>query len=689
MRDETTLALRPDLFGQLAATDPFQGRARRLYERGQVLAVNGNQGDVRVGYDARNNPLDLKEVPIVSGYIPRVGDWVAIHYEAGHSGAPWVAGPSMAADESEDTPGIGVFSVSSEEPADPQKSTVYFHEPASTWRGWDGAAWVDLGGGGGGLHNSLPDLQGGAAGEYYHLTAAQWNALVGNIPFGAGAVLYADSSGYIAGDADTFSWDAASKRLGIGTSAPAAQLHVSKDLYTEIAIEGGGVQLYHRPDLALYRFRGTRASKDALVSQDWLGLIRFFGWDGAAYVEGAGLRFCTDEAWSGAAHGSRIELWSADTGVASASKKAVLSDSQWKLLNGSVAAPPFSFIDYPTRGMYVTASLLGFAYDGHMRASLNSTGLGIAASGKGAFAASYPLDMRADYDGVISSYFANENAGASTAIRGYWSTSGGGDAYHLMRVNDGGSKYWAYGIDRSEADRFAWGCNTTLGPSDRMYLDRYGILWLMPYNTALTTEGEGRMCSAHKTWRWLMGTMQCLGASLVDDARTSDAHEHTSGGELAETAISTKTIQSDFSTAGNAVKVVARGTAMVNPKGAGGGATMHIKFRIEGTDVFDLSFPAAMASPARWIYYEFSFDATIRGSTSWMISSVKAEYADWQQVGNPWPCTFTPTLLRYGRDNAFAVSGDVTTQVRCSITNAAPDASFITVAEHKSGLEQV
>ena len=140
MSDEFTPALRPDLFGQLAATDPFQRRARRLFERGQVLAVNGNQADLRVGYDAHNNPLELREVPVISGYVPRVGDWVSIQYEAGHSGAPWVTGPTMAADESQDSVGIGVFPVSSQEPPDPQKSTIYFDESAGTWRGWNGTA---------------------------------------------------------------------------------------------------------------------------------------------------------------------------------------------------------------------------------------------------------------------------------------------------------------------------------------------------------------------------------------------------------------------------------------------------------------------------------------------------------------------------------------------------------------------
>jgi len=174
MTHDSPPALRPDFFAQLAATDPFHGRARRLFERGQVLAVNGNQADVRVGYDAHNNPLDLKEVPIVSGYVPRVGDWVSIQYEAGHSGAPWISGPSMAADDSQDSPGIGVFSVSSAAPPDPQRSTIYFDESRSIWRGWDGSDWVDLSAK---LHNLLPDLQGGQASEYYHLEASAHAAL--------------------------------------------------------------------------------------------------------------------------------------------------------------------------------------------------------------------------------------------------------------------------------------------------------------------------------------------------------------------------------------------------------------------------------------------------------------------------------------------------------------------------------
>ncbi len=174
MGDGFGAALRADLFGQLAATDPYQGRARRLFGRGQVVAVSGNQADVRVGYSTQGESLELKQLPIVSGYVPRVGDWVSIQYEAGHSGAPWVAGPSMAANETGDSAGVGVFAVASEEPADPQQSTIYFDETQHTWRGWDGSAWIDFSSH---LHNGLPDLQGGGAGAYYHFTGAEHGAL--------------------------------------------------------------------------------------------------------------------------------------------------------------------------------------------------------------------------------------------------------------------------------------------------------------------------------------------------------------------------------------------------------------------------------------------------------------------------------------------------------------------------------
>ena len=161
----------PDVAGQLAA---MNASGRRLFERGQVVAVNGNDADIRVGYDARGEAMLLRQVPICSGYAPRVGDWVAISYEAGHSGAPWVTGPSMAADATSDSAGVGVFSVSAAAPSDPQTSTVYFDTAAGTWRGWDGSAWRDFASD---LHNHLGGIQGGATSEYFHLNQVEHDAL--------------------------------------------------------------------------------------------------------------------------------------------------------------------------------------------------------------------------------------------------------------------------------------------------------------------------------------------------------------------------------------------------------------------------------------------------------------------------------------------------------------------------------
>lgn len=174
MTSELRPGVGPDLFGQLAATDPYQRRARRLFERGQVSAVTGNEAEVRVSADAQGNPLTLKGVPIISGYVPRVGDWVAIQYEAGHASAPWIVGPSMAGDAATDPAGIGVFAVSDVAPESPQKSTIYFDETLGAWRGWDGTAWVDFFAK---LHNTMPDLQGGTASQYYHFSQSAHDSL--------------------------------------------------------------------------------------------------------------------------------------------------------------------------------------------------------------------------------------------------------------------------------------------------------------------------------------------------------------------------------------------------------------------------------------------------------------------------------------------------------------------------------
>jgi len=663
MRDETTLALRPDLFGQLAATDPFQGRARRLYERGQVLVVNGNQADVRVGYDARNNPLDLKEVPIVSGYIPRVGDWVAIQYEAGHSGAPWVAGPSMAADESEDTPGIGVFSVSSEEPTDPPKSTVYFHEPASTWRGWNGAAWVDLGGGGGGLHNSLPDLQGGAAGQYYHLTAAQWNALTGNIPFGAGGVVYADASGALKTDAANLYWHATNKWLGIGTPAPTERLHILDGLFLmqyqdgEPAIEMqgfGDVGSTSYPLIRFRRARGTIAVPTAVKTDDRLGYpLMVYGHDGAGWQTAIFSRVDATEDW-GANRGAVQRFWQNYTGAAAATEWMQWREGQIRIQNGSAALPSFSFLNYPTMGFFAAANNLVALEVGGLRVSNGC----ISTQG---------------YQGTPT------GTGPGAELR-YYSGSG---RVSLLGYNRGGAAFIPVEVSAS-----AFYVN--LSGNDRASLTGNGVLWLYPHDPNLTADGQAAMDSVHKTYRWYMGGMQQLGAALVDDALVTTVSVPDVGGVLAETTLSTKTLKSAFSVSGNTYKVIARGTACANnAKAYGGGMTLYIRFYLEGTLYFQLSLLPPMTE-SHWLWYEFSFDATLRSSTSWMISSLIARYKTW--VGAPpWPTSVTTGMSQIDllRDAPIVVSGDVVNEVKGYIANGNPGLSYVKIFDHKHGLELV
>ncbi len=360
-------AIRPDLFGQLAASDPYQGRARRLFERGQVVAASGNQADVRVGYDARGNALELKQVPVVSGYAPRVGDWVAVQYEAGHSGAPWVTGPSMAADDSADSAGIGVFAVSESAPAEPRQSTIYFDASLGNWRGWDGADWVDFSAK---LHNNLPDLQGGAAGEYYHLTAAQAASLVALHPFDPGRVLITDAAGQVATDAGA-GYSATNDRLSIGSGTldrygTFAGVAVGASDYTSLHLTSATDTGYAM--VSFGRARGSLAAPARPAANDLLGVMRSFGYESTSpslWSTSVEQRFYANQDWTNAAHGSRWEIWGVVNGSTSLTVWASACQGQWLLAGGSAAAPSLARMSYADDGLFWPADgAMGIALGG-------------------------------------------------------------------------------------------------------------------------------------------------------------------------------------------------------------------------------------------------------------------------------------------------------------------------------------
>jgi hypothetical protein len=450
MTDAFMPALRPDLYGQLAATDAYQCRARRLFERGQVAAVEGNQADVRVGYDARGNALELKQVPIISGYVPSVGDWVSIQYEAGHSGAPWITGPSMAADETSDAAGIGVFPVRESEPADPQRSAIYFDESLETWRGWDGADWVDFSGK---LHNSLPDLQGGMPGEYYHLTEDEY-AAIGGGAFPATAVIYADANGKLAGDATKFKWTGGQLQVLAGSAAAPA---LSRLGYTDDGIFWPGDGML-----------GLVTSGAERVRIDNTGLL--LGCPGLqlpsyhlVYAGDRPVHVWLDQTLAGGGNvqdlyhsvhsGGKNFRWGRSQGVYDrASFIEILrlyvsadTDSQLLMASGAAATPGYGFLGNPDCGWYYADTYIGAVLDGTERFRWSGNNVGMVATGR-----LYGDGVSCSGDTYIRERAAN-----------IWCFTAGGNDQFEVRSDHGYLRPTAYeplsdGEFSSETDDNAW-----------------------------------------------------------------------------------------------------------------------------------------------------------------------------------------------------------------------------------------
>jgi hypothetical protein len=82
-------------------------------------------------------------------------------------------------------------------------------------------------------HNPLADLQGGAPGEHYHLTAAEYAALgVGGTPGGADTNIQFNASGAFDGDA-ALAWDDTNKRVILGSTALGAKMNIATSATTE------------------------------------------------------------------------------------------------------------------------------------------------------------------------------------------------------------------------------------------------------------------------------------------------------------------------------------------------------------------------------------------------------------------------------------------------------------------------
>jgi hypothetical protein len=158
-------------------------------------------------------------------------------------------------------------------------------------------------------HNSLSGLQGGTAGEYYHLTAAEHTGLTG---LTSPRIPYATAAGVL-GDNAVMTWDNTNTRIVLSVGG-GATLAVEAGINPKLLIAGdfttngatGQLQLdgYDaQPSLIMRRTNGTPGTPTALANLDIIFNFRSVGYDGSASALGGLLRMIANGAWTGTNHG--------------------------------------------------------------------------------------------------------------------------------------------------------------------------------------------------------------------------------------------------------------------------------------------------------------------------------------------------------------------------------------------------
>lgn len=135
------------------------------------------------------------------------------------------------------------------------------------------------------------------------------------------------------------------------------------------------------------------------------------------------------------------------------------ANKQLQTAKGTAPKPVYSFISYPTMGLYaISAGDMGVAFAGVRRHLIGSR--------------SYQLE--ANVNDIAYFSVDNANAGANAAAM-FQLRADAADVYSRIEV---AGNWWAYGMDMSEGHRFAWGATSALGAADKMRLERTGALWI-------------------------------------------------------------------------------------------------------------------------------------------------------------------------------------------------------------------
>jgi len=248
------------------------------------------------------------------------------------------------------------------------------------------------------LHESLSDLQGGAANDHKHLTAAevanlltaaQKLALVDNMAvqgagygFGPTRVLFAAADGSITTD-EGMTYNAATdaltlaEGLGIGGAPGSFMFEVTKDAgLATAAFSAYSATAGHYPYNVFLRGRGTRASPTAVSSGDDIGWFYWQAWYDATHSRNVvGIRAVTSEAHD-STHGGTYLSFRAVTNAATALTEIMrLANAQTLHNAGTAAAPAIANITRPDDGVYfISDGAIGVALNGALALTVGVSG---------------------------------------------------------------------------------------------------------------------------------------------------------------------------------------------------------------------------------------------------------------------------------------------------------------------------
>jgi len=207
-----------------------------------------------------------------------------------------------------------------------------------------------------------------------------------------------------------------------------------------------------------------------------------------------------------------------------------------------------------------------------------------------------------------------------------------------------------------------------------------------------SNEGEVIAHGNHHVLAVYLGSTRQYTASLQDDALIADDTTFTTGGALAATNLTTRTLASPLNYPGNVFRVVARGVAFINPLASPNpAAVLTLSLRIESTDVCEESWTYPAGGNQAWIAWMFEADCVVRSTTTLEVTMAKLTCQDWS--ADPWAGGYdfdSADIIIGTYDGNVATAGAIDTHVRATIVSASGgDTSYVTVRTHQIGPEQM